>query len=303
MTKTCHFVWISLVILFFCLMPHCAMAGENATSMWVPGYRDLNAGFLPPPGTYLSNLVIVANLKDDQNLAGGKPRTNVTADIMTITHVTKGKVFGGNYALSLRLPYFFNIDTTTGPSRAMGPRGRSQSNSGLSDLVLSPMALGWHSKKAHFMAVTNVYLPTSSYDPRSIANISRQRWGVEQDFGVTYFPDKNWEISGLLGYTIPGENQVNQYLSGNEFHLDFATGYRFNKSTTLGVAGYYLKQTTPDSGKAAVFGAYEGEVFGLGPVFSYQTPDFNLKLKYTSDLSSQNRLNGSWYWLTTTLKF
>jgi hypothetical protein len=303
MRKAWQVPLVVMVIIFFCIVPSAAIAGEGGTSMWIPGYRDLMSGFLPSPGTYLTNLVIVANLKDDQNTMAGKPRTNVSADIMTLTHVTKGKVFGGDYAISMRVPYFFNIDVQTGPSRAMGPRGKSQSNSGFSDLVLSPMILGWHSKKAHFMAVTNVYLPTGNYDSKNIANVSRKRWGLEQDLGVTYFPDKHWELSGFLGYTIPYENQVNQYLSGNELHFDFAAGYRFNKATTFGVAGYYLQQTTPDTGKAATFGSYDGQVTGLGPIFSYQTPDFNLKLKYTHDFTSQNRLNGEWYWLTTAFKF
>lgn len=301
--KMMRLLLTTLLLLFILFsIPGAVLAGEGGSSAWIPGFRDLLGGYLPPPGTYLNNLVIIANLKDDSNVAGGKPRVTANADLLTITHVTKAKVFGGDYAISVRFPYMFNLDVQASPARLTGPGGRHQSSSGFGDIVLSPMVLGWHKGKAHYMTASNVYFPTAPYDSTSIANVSRKRWVVEQDFGITYFADKHWELSGFLGYTVPFENQVTKYWSGNELHLDYAIGYHFDKNATLGLAGYYFTQTTPDSGRSAIFGSYEGQVTGLGPVFSYKAQDVTLKLKYTRDLDSRNRLNGDWYWFNAVFK-
>jgi hypothetical protein len=62
------------------------------------------------------------------------------------------------------------------------------------------------------------------------------------------------------------ENYATQYQTGDEFHAEWAIGYKFDNGLVLGVVGYDYRQLTGDSGSGAILGPFEssGDAVGGG---------------------------------------
>jgi hypothetical protein len=90
---------------------------------------------------------------------------------------------------------------------------------------------------------------------------------------VSYLGQKNgFEFSTYLGYDINTENTETDYHSGQVFHIDatVAEHLPLDKGFIgIGANGFYLAQTTGDSGNGARLGSFEEMTAGVGPVLSY----------------------------------
>jgi hypothetical protein len=97
-------------------------------------------------------------------------------------------------------------------------------------------------------------------------------------------------------YDFNTENTATNYTSGQEFHVDYATGYQFG-SWKLGAEGYFYKQVSDDHGPgAAANSGNKGQVLGIGPALKY---DFKsggfIEFKYISEMLAKNRAEGDKY--------
>jgi hypothetical protein len=88
----------------------------------------------------------------------------------------------------------------------------------------------------------------------------------------TYF-DKNskLQINGAIGFMTSWEESATQYQTGNEFHAEWAIGYKFDNGLLLGVVGYDYRQLTGDSSPGAILGPFESSRDAVGPGLSYST--------------------------------
>ena len=76
------------------------------------------------------------------------------------------------------------------------------SYTGVSDLVMTPINLGWHLGQFHIMAFGNVYAPVGSYNPERRLNTGLNRWALEPNVAVTWLhPKYGQEVSISMGYT------------------------------------------------------------------------------------------------------
>ena len=66
------------------------------------------------------------------------------------------KILGGNWAMHAFL-VAADVDVN------MGAGGR-QDRAGMGDLIVSPLAVGWHAGNWHWIAAVDLYLPTGRYD-------------------------------------------------------------------------------------------------------------------------------------------
>jgi hypothetical protein len=64
-------------------------------------------------------------------------------------------------------------------------------------------------------------------------------------------------------------NTATDYKTRDEFHLEWAVTKYLTKQFTVGLAGYYYQQFTPDTGTGAKLGAFEGHVVSLGGFIGY----------------------------------
>ncbi len=79
------------------------------------------------------------------------------------------------------------------------------------------------------------------------------------------------QFNGAVGYMTSKENYDTQYQTGDEFHFEWAAGYKFDNGLEIGIVGYDYRQITGDSGQGALLGPFKGSVDALGPGLTYST--------------------------------
>jgi hypothetical protein len=290
---------------------HAAYASEAGTSTYRAGFQDRLAGYLPPPGFYFEQKLEFYSGSATRVVGEGNVQIGLHATLpiqySIFGQVTKNRLWDSYYAWGLVVPVV--EPEVTGRVVALGgPLDRSQSVTGLSEIEVIPMALGWHNGRSHQRAWLVVYAPTGEYSTANFVNSSLNRWAVELDYGYTFLdPTTGLEFDVTPGYTINFENPETNYLSGQEFHVDYAALQHLRSGLGVGMVGYSFLQTTADSGSGAMLGAFEGRTFALGPIISYDTRlggvPVGLTAKYYSEFGVSNRFEGHSYWLNISASF
>ena len=290
-----------------------ASASEYGQGSYRPGFMDLLAGALPPPGT--TGVKTYFMYQDENTDASNRyialrANTSVYTEDVLGLHVTNLKIFGANYAFGgLLQSHLMNQSVGVGLNLKGFPMPhKSMTFGGLGDTVFLPAMLNWNLRNFHFLSLFAVYTPTGAYDKNRIANTGLNRWAFEPDFGFTWLdPDTGREASMFTGYTVNSRNTATDYRSGDEFHTDFVLAQHLPHDITTGVSGYAVQQTTPDTGTGAVFGGYRGRVLGLGPLadkaFEVDGHRIEFNFKYDYEFASQHRATGNELWFNTTVPF
>jgi hypothetical protein len=108
-----------------------------------------------------------------------------------------------------------------------------------------------------------------------------------------------------VGFTFNFENDKTDYLSGNEFHFEWAIGYEFTPGLIIGVVGYDYRQVTGDSGGR--IGPFKGSVDAIGPGLSYSTvvdkTPLTLSLRHYHEYDAENRWEGNSTVASGTIRF
>jgi hypothetical protein len=110
------------------------------------------------------------------------------------------------------------------------------------------------------------------------------------------------EFSAVLGATYNLENSSTDYKNGVDLHLDWGASQFLSKQWQVGLVGYAYRQITPDSGSGDRVGAFESQVFGVGPQIGYVFPVGHyqgyLNLKAYKEFGALHRPEGTNVWLT-----
>ena len=286
------------------------------------GYQSSLAGYMPDPGFYLRNDFYVyqgnAQIMPFARRVELDLRSRLITDLIAGSYVTPLKIFGANYAVGLIWSSVTNsflkgnlqFDTRFPElNRFLNRRfGGSEEGSytGVSDLVITPISLGWHLGQFHIMAFGNVYAPVGSYNPNRRLNTGLNRVAIEPNLAVTWLqPKYGQEVSISMGYTVNFQNPATHYTTGNEFHLEYFLGQHLPKGFALGLAGYIYQQMTADTGSGAVLGAFRGQTIALGPCLTFNTKIaghvVGLNARYYNELKVENRFDGQAFFMTLSL--
>lgn len=316
-------VTIMLVLIIAALGPIPEVQGaEFGTGIYVLGYQSSMAGYMPDPGFYLRNDFYVyqgnAKIMPFSGRVELDLRSRWITDLIAGSYVTPLKILGANYAVGLIwssvtdsfLKGTLTFDTRHPElNRFLNRRfGGSEEGSytGVSDLVVTPISLGWHLGQFHIMAFGNFYAPVGSYNSARRLNTGLSRWAVEPNLAVTWLqPKYGQEVSISMGYTVNFENPATQYRTGQEFHLEYYLGQHLPKGFAVGLAGYIYNQMTADSGPGATLGAFHGQTIALGPCLSYNgkigTHAIGVNARYYNEVKVHNRFDGQSFFLTLSL--
>ncbi len=287
--------WHTALVLVFSLLllvlsQGPAMATEGGGGAYPNGAEDFMAGAVPPPGTYFLNYFTYYTADKFKLKGGGELPVfdlDVVANTFRFIHVTKKQILGGFWGMHIFLPVL-NVDVTT--------PGGSDSTFRIGDVIVDPIILSWHSKNWHFATGVDVFIPTGDFESTAIANVGRNYWTFEPLAGFTYVSDCGVEVSGKFMYDFNTKNHDTNYSSGQEFHFDYLVGYQF-KPWSLGVNGYYYKQTTDDKVNGAeVQDGFRGQVFAIGPAVKYDYKNMSFTLKYQKEMSVENKPEGDKFW-------
>jgi hypothetical protein len=293
-------------------------AAEFGTGVYLLGYQSSLAGYQPDPGFYLRNDFYVYQGNARVLPLSGRIQANLRArsiaDMVTAVYVTPLEVFGAHYALGIAWAAVAN-SFLKGSLATRFPlpipqlsRTREGDYTGVGDLVVTPINLGWHLGQFHIMAFGNFYAPVGSYNASRVLNSGLNRWALEPNVAVTWLqPKYGQEFSLALGYTVNFGNPATHYRTGNEFHLEYFLGQQLPKGFTLGLAGYIYQQVTADSGPGARLGAFHGQTIALGPCLTFSSKiaghDIGLNARYYNELKVVNRADGQSFFFTASVGF
>jgi hypothetical protein len=293
-------------------------AAEFGTGIYILGYQSALAGYQPAPGFYLRNDLYVyqgnANIIPFSRRIEVGLRSCLITDIIGGTYVTPLEIFGAHYAVGMIWSSATNsflkgklaVDTRFPRLNRFLTRSEEGEYTGVSDMVVTPINLGWHLGQFHLMAFGNFYAPVGSYNPNRRLNTGLNRWAVEPNVAVTWLqPKYGQEVSLSMGYTMNFQNPATQYTTGQEFHLEYYLGQHLPKGFAVGLAGYIYNQMTADTGNGASLGAFHGQTIALGPCLSFNSKIGNhaigLNARYYNELKVHNRFDGQAFFFTLSL--
>ena len=338
--KTLQFIGLPLLLLAPCAHFQ-AYAAEDAKSMYLLGVTTSMAGMTPPPWFYASsftylygatatgNVALSRSLGADghslpsfaslQTNATVKAKAQVALDVLSGLYVAPEKILGGLFGVGLLIPVGYqglniNIDAISalsfpnGTTLQRGNRFATSQNTFAFGDPLATAFMGWSSGSFHWKVTGLLNIPVGSYNKTSLVNMGFNHWAADLTGSLTWLdPTIGLEVSIAPGFTFNAENPATHYQTGTEFHLEAAIMQHFTKDLSLGVAGYYYRQITGDSGSGALLGAFKGEVSAIGPNIAYNFKIGSVPVitsaRWLHEFNAKNRMAGDAGFITITVPF
>lgn len=244
--------FIALLIILF--------ASQFSYALDMPlGNKALGTGSLPPP-SFVFGIEFDYYQGNNRNNSGkdvigalGKVKQDVFATDFFIEWHTDLKLFGARYSFDVVLP-FVSVDINEGREDILYL-------SGLADIYIDPLILGWSFKHADFRFTIGMNLPTGA------TGITKNHFSVAVQLPVTFFltEDKALTLSLRPVYEYHLENRDNHFGEGADFLLQWGIGYKFAKVHEIGIIGYSNIQATTDFGSGqTIYKAGEQQVHSVG---------------------------------------
>ena len=306
-------------------LPALALAEEGGSGHYFPGSMASFVDGVPPSETFLARfngIYYDGSVAVDKAIPLGG-LTAIGAEAKTVgaglTVLWRPPVDLGerwSYAMSTTIPLLTltvsaNVHAALGNGLS-GSVARSSSVSGLGDIVLMPLMLNYKvGPDFNINARLALYAPTGSYQVGRLANTGKNFWTTEPTIGLMYFGQKNGiEGSLFAGVDFNSENSDTRYTSGDQFHLDGTIAQHLpigGGIGGIGLAAYYYRQLSGDSGTGATLGAFRAKTVGYGPAFSFVrkigSHDTVWEAKWLRESATENRLQGNIGWLKVVYKF
>ena len=313
---------LAAVGLLLLALSHDVRAEEGGVGAYAPGSFASSMDALPTkPGFALFNYFTFYNGKAGVSRTlpiAGQVSANVEATIYVDTvggfWITPLTLLGGHFAVGVAIPLMWNTVSADVTLPAGGTINRSDSANGIGDLEFWPIAMSWGglSGDLHVTFYGGVYAPTGSFQQNRLANDGLGYWTFEPGLLASYLNQKNGlELSTYVAYDINTNNGTTDYHSGQVFHIDVTAAWHFlpvgKGAFGAGANGFYLQQTTGDSGSGARLGSFKEMTAGVGPVVSYLAQFSKIgvaaTVKWLPQISADNTLKGNYVWFKLGVSF
>jgi hypothetical protein len=191
-----------------CLGPLAAPAQAQLNGSHTPGDYGVQSGSQPAPGFYAALFYLRYDTDTIKGVDGNviRPAPDapgslaVSAAAPLVWYVSNARFLGANVGAMAVLP--FANASIEAPGFALG----ETIGTSVSDLLLRPIDLGWHTARADVAAGLQLYAPTGRYEPGGSENIGKGMWTYEPFLGTTVYFDQArtlslaatayWEIHG-----------------------------------------------------------------------------------------------------------
>jgi hypothetical protein len=263
-------------ILTSALPAQAQLNGENLL-----GDMGVRSGTQPEPGVYVSGIYYrykTDTIKDGQGNRlqldpTGEGRQAINAAVPLVYYVSTKKLFGANIGMMAVLP------VANGSLEAPGLGLSEAASTGLSDLYVQPLQLGWHTRRADFVSGVAFFAPTGRYSAGASDNLGKGMWSYEVSGGGTVYLDAArtvsvattafWETHSRKDGEIQVENiTLSNVRVGQLVTLEGGVGKTFLHGAASIGAAYYAqwKVTADDLGLPNGQGVPEQHrVWGIGP--------------------------------------
>jgi len=278
---------------------------------------ELGYGDMLPPGLY--NLAYYSHaratsLKGNAGQDLGWARYRLTADTISyrLQYIWNTTVFGASAETAMALP-FPAVDLEKRVSNALPDT--SGTRFALTDPMIIPVRLAWKGDGVNQSAALEIVAPLGAYDANARVNTGRNYWQFAPAYALSWRPTANSVYHLKLRYGINTKNKDTQYRSGDEFTTEFSAGYRLSPAATLGLQGYFFRQTSDDELNGQPTSSANGRLVGsgignrgsanaIGPFLSYRiSPRFAVTGKYQQEFGVKNRGEFRRFWLQALLPF
>lgn len=264
-TRTARFLSTALALAAALLA-----GAAHAEGHYVTGVEGLQGSSVPPAGNYYLGYLVHYDIDsfrapNDAKLQGdGK----VTALVNRFVKITDTKLLGADYGFETIIPV---IRTSLDIKAA----ALNDSDSGVGDVYLGPLVLGWHGPQWDAVAAAGLWLDTASHNTPVAAGKGYKSTMLTG--GVTYYFDPAKSVSGsaLFRFERHGKNDAG-IRPGNQLSLEWGVGKNLG-AYQLGVVGYSQWQLSEDSGPGA--NNLKSSKHALGAEVVYPVPGAGMFLK------------------------
>ena len=248
-----------------------AATAAQAEGHYVTGVEGLQGSSVPPAGNYYLGYLVHYDINgfqapDSKNSIGGSGK--VTALANRFVKITDTKLFGADYGFETIIPVL-RTSVKVGTLDA--------SDSGVGDVYVGPLVLGWHGAQWDAVAAAGMWLDTASNTLGDPTSPGKGYKSTMLTSGVTYYFDQSKSISGsaLFRYEYNGKKD-NGVRPGDQLSLEWGVGKNYG-AYSLGVVGYSQWQLSNDKGAGATAGKAERHALGAEVVYPVASAGLFLK--------------------------
>ena len=256
----------------------------QAEGHYVPGVEGTQAASAPPPGFYYLGYLVNYNLNSmrqpgtSDDIPGHNSGT-VTALANRFVWMTGHKVLGADYGVEAIVPLMRT-------SLTFNTLGVSDSRSGVGDIYVGPLVLGWHGPQWDAVAAAGVWLDSASTSHD--ASPGKGYTSTMLTGGLTYYFDPAKTIAGAALMRFERHGKKDSGLRyGNQVTVEWGLSKAFGPMQA-GVVGYSQWQTSNDRGPN-VLGDAKASRHALGAELVYPVaPGMALKGAFYKELSAES---------------
>lgn len=286
-------------------------AAEATFGLYGLGSGAVGAGQLPPGGVYFTTALNGGYFQNSTSIPLGGLSLSMKGSLApmfvgNLLAVIPEEILGGRLALSVTSGFglsSLNASIIGGVAVQRSVRGW-----GAMDATLSA-AMSWQvtPEFSHKLSVSQ-WLTTGKYQTGFYPIVGLNRPDTDVSWGATYMePTNKIELSGTVGVTLEGYNNLTSYRSGTSIHFEEGISKHFDNGVRIGAFSYQYDQITGDSGSGAKLGPFKTRAVGVGPSFGYTTMINNHLVSFTLQAAHEvwvhNRLRATTGLLSATYKF
>jgi hypothetical protein len=277
-----------------------APAGAQVRGVYPLGMSATNSGVMPDAGWSYVNLPLYYARDRLTGPNGETVSTGAQAvflDMNTLAWVSEkiDRLGNAKFSASFTLPIAHNSLTSDATGHISGATG-------LGDLYVQPLILGWESRWADIRAVYGVLAPTGRFEAGASDNVGSGYWTHALASGQTFYltDDRRINLSLFEMYEIHTTQQGTDIHPGDTLNLDYSlTGLvplQSGPRLQVGLAGYASRQMSAKTGPAvsAADSAARYRVDALGLAANVVVPQRGLSfgIRYFKEFSSESTFEG-----------
>lgn len=263
------------------------------------GVEGIKGGSLPPPGLYLRDYNLFYTTDEFPDIGPPGFDAFVYVQAPRLVWITDHKILGGFYGMDALFPFYFaGLDADV-------PGPFPDNTFGLGDIFVEPVTLSWHGKQYDLGFGYGFWTPNGDYNDDGLHPsrlLGQGFWSHMFTLGGTWYPDaaKAWSLSLLSRYEIHGDHPDLDLTVGDTYTLEWGLSRALAPGVEAGIAGYYQKQVTGDSGSDSR--GIMDHVFGVGPEISAFLPKFGVfaSARWIHEVEARERPEGDTVTITIT---
>ena len=212
------------------------------------GDYGLSSGTQPPPGLWVGLFYPNYNVDELRGRDGRKlpfqGDVNVQALAPWLWWVSDKKIFGANYSI------FVSPSWTESALEAPILGLESDTGIGLGDLYVQPINLGWHTKRADFMAGAGVFAPIGRFEQGAENNTGLGMWSYEAFAGTTLYLNeaRTWNLAATAFYETHSAKEDSKQKVGDILTVEGGLGRSFaGGALNVGLAYFAQWKVTGDN--------------------------------------------------------